>query len=57
MAAEFAEVLRRSPFVEHRDADMAVLVDEAWYAADDLRRDRDAEELARLIEEVRRLAR
>jgi len=57
VAAEFAEVLRRSPFVEYRDADMAVLVDEAWYAADDLRRDRDAEELAELIEDARRLTR
>ena len=57
MAAEFAEVLRRSPFVEYRDADMAVLVDEAWYASDDLRRDRDAEQLAQLIEDARRLTR
>ena len=57
VAAEFAEVLRRSPFVEHRDADMAVLVNEAWYASDDLRRDRDAEELAQLIEDARRLSR
>ncbi len=57
VAAEFAEVLRRSPFVEYRDADMSLLVEEAWYAADDLRRDRDAEELARLIEDARRLIR
>ena len=57
VAAEFAEVLRRSPFVEYRDADMAVLGDEAWYASEDLRRDRDAEELARLIEDARRLTR
>ena len=57
VAAEFAEVLRRSPFVEYRDADMAVLVDEAWYASDDLRRDREAEELAQLIEDARRLTR
>ncbi|MDE0652774.1 MAG: von Willebrand factor type A domain-containing protein [bacterium] len=57
VAAEFAEVLRRSPFVEYRDADMAVLVDEAWYASDDLRRDRDAEQLAQLIEDARRLTR
>jgi len=57
VAAEFAEVLRRSPFVEYRDADMAVLVDEAWYASDDLRRNRDAEELAELIEDARRLTR
>ena len=57
VAAEFAEVLRRSPFVEYRDADMAVLADEAWYAADDLRRDRDADELAQLIEDARRLTR
>lgn len=57
VAAEFAEVLRRSPFVEYRDADMGVLAEEAWYAADDLRRDRDAEELARLIEDARRLVR
>ena len=54
MAAEFAEVLRRSPFVEYRDADMGVLSEEAWYVADDLRRDRDAEELARLIDTARR---
>jgi len=57
VVAEFAEVLRRSPFVEYRDADMAVLVDEAWYASDDLRRNRDAEELAELIEDARRLTR
>ena len=57
VAAEFAEVLRRSPFVEYRDADMGVLADEAWYASDDLRRDRDAEELAQLIEDARRLSR
>ena len=57
VAAEFAEVLRRSPFVEYRDADMAVLADEAWYASDDLRRDREAEELAQLIEDARRLSR
>ena len=57
VAAEFAEVLRQSPFVEYRDADMGLLSEEAWYAADDLRRDRDAEELARLIEDARRLTR
>ena len=57
VAAEFAEVLRRSPFVEYRDADMGLLSEEAWYAADDLRRDRDAEELAQLIEDARRLTR
>ena len=57
VAAEFAEVLRRSPFVEYRDADMAALSEEAWYVADDLRSDREAEELAQLIEEARRLAR
>ena len=57
VAAEFAEVLRRSPFVEYRDVDMEVLSEEAWYAADDLRRDRDAEELAQLIDTARRAAR
>ena len=57
VAAEFAEVLRRSPFVEYRDADMGLLSEEAWYAADDLRRDRDAEELAQLIETAQRAAR
>ena len=57
VAAEFAEVLRQSPFVEYRDADMGLLSEEAWYASDDLRRDRDAEELAQLIEEARRLTR
>ena len=57
VAAEFAEVLRRSPFVEYRDVDMEVLSEEAWYAADDLRRDRDAEELAQLIDIARRAAR
>ena len=57
VAAEFAEVLRRSPFVEYRDVDMGVLSEEAWYAADDLRRDRDAEELAQLIDTARRAAR
>ena len=53
VAAEFAEVLRRSPFVEYRDADMGLLSEEAWYAADDLRRDVDAEELAQLIDTAR----
>ena len=57
VAAEFAEVLRRSPFVEYRDADMGLLSEEAWYAVDDLRRDRDAEELAQLIETAQRAAR
>ena len=57
VAAEFAEVLRRSPFVEYRDVDMGMLSEEAWYAADDLRRDRDAEELAQLIDTARRAAR
>ncbi len=57
VAAEFAEVLRRSPFVEYRDVDMEVLSEEAWYAADDLPRDRDAEELAQLIDTARRAAR
>ena len=57
VAAEFAEVLRRSPFVEYRDADMGLLSDEAWYVADDLRRDADAEELADLIDTARRAAR
>ena len=57
VAAEFAEVLRHSPFVEYRDADMAMLADEAWYASGDLRRDRDVEELAQLIEDARRLTR
>ena len=57
VAAEFAEVLRRSPFVEYRDVDMEVLSEEAWYAADDLHRDRDAEELAQLIDTARRAAR
>ena len=57
VAAEFAEVLRRSPFVEYRDADMGLLSEEAQYAADDLRRERDAEELFQLIEDARRLTR
>ncbi len=57
VAAEFAEVLRRSPFVEYRDADMGLLSEEAWYVADDLRRDADAEELARLIDTARRASR
>ena len=57
VAAEFAEVLRRSPFVEYRDADMGLLSEEAWYVADDLRRDVDAEELAQLIDIARRAAR
>ena len=57
VAAEFAEVLRRSPFVEYRDADMGLLSEEAWYVADDLRRDADAEELAQLIDIARRSAR
>ena len=53
VAGEFAEVLRRSPFVEYRDADMGLLSEEAWYVADDLRRDADTEELARLIDTAR----
>ena len=57
VAAEFAEVLRRSPFVEYRDADMGLLSEEAWYVADDLRRDADAEELAQLIDTARRASR
>ena len=53
-AAEFAEVLRRSPFVHYRDLDMTVLLAESRAAARDLPGDSDATELADLIETARR---
>ena len=55
VAAEFAEVLRESPFVEDRS--MEELSDQAERVADDLRRDDDAEELAGLIDTARRIRR
>ncbi len=53
VAAEFAEVLRRSPFVEYRDLDMTVLLEESRAVARDLPSDSDAAELADLIETAR----
>ena len=55
VAAEFAEVLRASPFVEDRS--MEELSYQADRVADDLRRDDDAGELARLIDTARRIRR
>ncbi len=55
VAAEFAEVLRDSPFVEDRS--MEELSYQADRVADDLRRDDDAEELADLIDTARRIRR
>ena len=55
VAAEFAEVLRDSPFVEDRS--MEELRYQADRVAGDLRRDRDADELARLIDTARRIRR
>ncbi len=55
VAAEFAEVLRASPFVEDRS--MEELSYQADRVADDLRRDDDADELARLIDTARRIRR
>ncbi len=53
VAAEFAEVLRRSPFVDYRDLDMTVLLEESRAVARDLPGDSDATELADLIEMAR----
>ena len=55
VAAEFAEVLRDSPFVEDRT--MEELSYQADRVADDLRRDDDADELADLIDTARRIRR
>ena len=55
VVAEFAEVLRDSPFVEDRS--MEELSYQAERVADDLRRDDDAEELAGLIDTARRIRR
>jgi len=55
VAAEFAEVLRDSPFVEDRS--MEELSYQADRVADELRRDADAEELADLIDAARRIRR
>ena len=55
VAAEFAEVLRDSPFVEDRS--MEELSYQAGRVADELRRDADAEELAGLIDAARRIRR
>ena len=55
VAAEFAEVLRDSPFVADRS--MEELSYQADRVADDLRRDADAEELADLIDTARRVRR
>ena len=53
VAAEFAEVLRRSPFVDYRDLDMTALLEESRAVARDLPGDSDATELADLIETAR----
>ena len=53
VAAEFAEVLRRSPFVDYRDLDMTALLEESRAVASDLPGDSDATELADLIETAR----
>ena len=53
VAAEFAEVLRRSPFVDYRDLGMTVLLAESRAVARDLSGDPDATELADLIETAR----
>ena len=55
VAAEFAEVLRDSPFVEDRS--MEELSYQAGRVADELRRDAYAEELADLIDTARRIRR
>ena len=55
VAAEFAEMLRDSPFVEDRS--MEELGYQADRVADELRRDADAEELADLIDAARRIRR
>ena len=55
VAAEFAEVLRASPFVDDRSMDE--LSYQADRVADDLRRDDDADELANLIDDARRIRR
>ena len=55
VAAEFAEVLRDSPFVEDRT--MEELSYQADRVTDDLRRDDDADELADLIDIARRIRR
>ena len=54
VAAEFAEVMRRSPFVHYRDLDMTVLLAESRSVARDLPDDSDTTELADLIETARR---
>ena len=54
VAAEFAEVMRRSPFVDYRDLDMTVLLAESRSVARDLPDDSDTTELADLIETARR---
>ena len=55
VAAEFAEVLRESPFVEDRS--MEELSYQADRVADDLLGDNDADELAGLIDTARRIRR
>lgn len=55
VAAEFAEVLRDSPFVEDRSMEEPDY--QADRVADELRRDADAEELADLIDAARRIRR
>ena len=55
VAAEFAEILRASPYATSRS--MSELLYQAEAVADDLPRDADAAELASLIETARRLLR
>ncbi|MYI05734.1 MAG: DUF3520 domain-containing protein, partial [Gemmatimonadetes bacterium] len=57
VVAEFAEVLRQSPFVDDAHADMAVLAAQAAAVAEDLATDPDAADLVVLIDAARRLVR
>ena len=56
VVAEFAEVLRRSPFVAETHADMAVLAAQAAAVAGDLAEDPDAADLQVLINTARRVS-
>ena len=56
VVAEFAEVLRQSPFVATEHADMAALAAQAEAVADDLAGDADAADLLVLIEAARRIS-
>ena len=56
VVAEFAEVLRASPFVDEAHTDMAVLATEAAAVAQDLATDPDVADLVSLIDAARRAA-